>query len=83
MTDNYSKIYKAYKYIGKLLTNFNKYKWPNKKVIALYFLGFYYLEILFGNEILSIKLQKSDLKKIFYYAYKYKIAIYIGSLLFY
>lgn len=32
--------------------------------------------------ILNIRLQKSDLKKIFYYVYKYKIAIYKSNLLF-
>ena len=37
----------------------------------------------FGKVISSIRLQKSDLERIFYYAYKYKIATYISNLLFY
>lgn len=37
----------------------------------------------FEKIISNVWLQKSDLKKIFYYIYKYKIAIYISGLLFY
>ncbi len=39
--------------------------------------------MLFKKVVLSLRLQKSDLKRIFYYTYKYKITIYIGGLLLY
>ena len=41
-----------------------------------------FMKAIFGNIIPRIRLQKSDLKKISYYVYKYKIATYISSLLF-
>lgn len=40
------------------------------------------MKATFGNIISSIRLQKSDLKRIFYYIYEYKIATCKGDLLF-
>ncbi len=41
-----------------------------------------FMKAIFGKLISSIRLQKSDLERIFYYTYKYKIAIYTDSLSF-
>lgn len=41
------------------------------------------MKAIFRKVISNIKLQKGDLKKIFQYTYKYKIAICVGGLLFY
>ncbi len=42
-----------------------------------------FMKAIFGKVIINIRLQKSDLERIFYYAYKYKIATCIGDLPFY
>lgn len=73
-------IFSSFCYLKTLLTYSDRYKWLGKEITALYFSSFCHLKTAFGK---IIRLQKSDLKIIFHYIYKYKIITYTGGLPFY